>query len=166
MARKTPKATLAVLFITGIATLLQFCLPVLIVALERAPGMLASGQWWRLAGIAIIGFLVERVFGSARWVILYLTGAVVGELAGGVWKPVGAGSSVAICGLLGALAAWLLSRREPVQSRVGGTIILLGALVLTGMRDLHGPPLVAGALAAAVILWRDAPQAEGVSSCN
>src|SRR5215469_1571347 len=184
MARKTPKATLVVLFITGIATLLQFCLPVLLVALERAPGKLASGQWWRLitpilinpegwsqivfnlAGIAVVGFLVERVFGSARWVILYLTGAVVGELAGGVWKPVGAGSSVAICGLLGALAAWLLSRREPVQSRVGGTIILLGAMVLTGMRDLHGPPLVAGALAAAVILWRDAPQAEGVSSCN
>jgi hypothetical protein len=45
-------------------------------------------------------------------------------------------------------------------------MILLGALVLTGMRDLHGPALVAGALAAAVILWRDAPRAEGVSSCN
>lgn len=179
MAQRNPNATLAVLFITGIVTVLQFPFPVLIVALERTPDMLASGQWWRLitptlinpegwsqivvnlSGIAIVGFLVERMFGSARWLILYLAGAVVGELAGSVWKPLGAGSSVAICGLLGGLAAWLLWRRQPIQSRLGGAMILLGALVLTGVRDLHGPPLLAGALAAAVMLSQDAPRAGG-----
>jgi len=40
-------------------------------------------------------------------------------------------------------------------------MILLGALVLTGVRDLHGPPLLAGALAAAVVLSQDAPRAGG-----
>ena len=177
--QKIPKATLAVLFTTGILTLLQFCFPVLIVTLERTPSMLAAGQWWRLItptlinpegwsqivfnllGIAVVGFLVERMFGSARWLVLYLAGAVVGELAGSVWKPAGAGSSVAICGLLGGLAAWLLWRRQPTQSRFGGAMILLGALVLTGMRDLHGPPLVAGAFAAVVMLSRDASRASG-----
>jgi len=179
MTRRNPKATLAVLFITGMVTVLQFRFPGLVVTLERTPGMLASGQWWRLitptlinpegwwqivfnfSGIAIVGFLVERMFGSARWLILYLTGALVGELAGRVWKPVGAGSSVAICGLLGGLAAWLLWRRQPLQSRFGGAMILLGALLLTGIRDLHGPPLLAGAFAAAVMLSRDAPRASG-----
>jgi len=179
MAQKTPKATIAVLFITGIMTLLQFSFPVLVAALARTPGMMAQGQCWRLItpilinpegwsqivfnllGIAIVGCLVERVFGSVRWLILYLTGAVVGELAGGLWKPVGAGSSAAICGLLGGLAAWLLRRRGPTQSRLGGTMILLGAMVLIGMRDLHGPPLVAGALVAAVMLSRDARRADG-----
>lgn len=179
MAPRNLKATHAVLFITGTVTALQFRFPSLVVTLERAPGMLASGQWWRcitpvlinpegwsqigfnLSGIAIVGFLVERMFGSARWLIFYLTGALVGELAGSVWKPVGAGSSVAICGLLGGLAAWLLWRRHPLQSRFGGAIILAGALVLTGMRDLHGPPLLAGAFAAAVMLSRDAPCASG-----
>lgn len=182
MVQRIPKATLTVLVITGIVTGLQFYFPVLIVALQRTPGMLASGQWWRLLtpilinpegwlqiafnfpGIAIVGFLVERMFGSARWLILYMTGAVVGELAGMAWKPAGAGSSVAVCGLLGGLAAWLLWRRQPAQARFGGATILLGALVLTGMRDLHGPPLVAGALAAAVMLSRDAPHAGGMTN--
>ncbi len=172
MVQKIPKAALTVLFITGIMTGLQFFFPILIVALERTPGMLASGQWWRLItpilinpegwlqitfnflGIAIIGTIVERLFGSRRWLVLYLVGAVVGELSGMVWKPEGAGSSVAVCGLLGGLAAWLLWRKKPIQPRLGGAIIVLGALVLTGIRDLHGPPMVAGALSAAIMLSR------------
>jgi rhomboid protease GluP len=174
MAHKIPKATLTVLFMTEILTGLQFFFPALIVALERRPGMLASGQWWRLItpilinpegwrqitfnllGIAIVGALVERLFGSRRWLVLYLVGAVAGELTGMVWKPVGAGSSVAISGLVGGLAAWLMWRNEPVQPRFGGAILVLGALVLTIMRDVHGPPIVAGACAAAVMLSRDA----------
>ena len=169
--QRISKATLTVLFITCTLTGLQFYFPILISALERTPGMLASGQWWRLItpilinpegwpqivfnlfGIAIVGFLVERMFGSVCWLILYLAGAVVGELAGSVWKPAGAGSSVAICGLLGGLAAWLLWRRQPTQVRFGGAMILLGA---------HGPPVVAGAFAAAVMLSRDASRAGGV----
>jgi membrane associated rhomboid family serine protease len=175
MPPKIPKATLAVLLLTSIMTGLQFFFPSLIVVLERTPGMLASGQWWRLItpilinpegwrqiavnllGIAIVGAIVERLFGSARWLVLYLAGAVVGELTGMVWKPEGGGSSVAICGLLGGLAAWLMWRKTPVQPRFGGAILLLGGLLLTVMRDLHGPPLVAGALAAAVMLSREAP---------
>jgi len=44
MVQKIPKATLAVLFTTGILTLLQFCFPILIITLERTPSMLAAGQ--------------------------------------------------------------------------------------------------------------------------
>lgn len=172
MPPKAPKATLAVLLLTGIFTGLQFFFPGLIGTLERTPGMLASGQWWRLVtpvlinpegwlqitfnllGIAVIGAIVERLFDSRRWLVLYFIGVVVGELTGMVWKPVGAGASVAVCGLLGGLAAWLMWRKKPIQPRFGGAIIVLGALVLTGMRDLHGPPLVAGALTAAVMLTR------------
>lgn len=179
MMKKMPKATLAVLVITGILTKLQDSFPVVVVTLERTPGMLATGQWWRLitpvfinpegwaeiifnlSGIAIVGLIAERLFGSARWLMLYLTGAVVGELAGTVWKPAGAGSSIAICGLLGGLAAWFLCRTAAIQPRFGGAVILLGALVLTGMRDLHGPPLVAGTVAAAVMFSRDAARAGG-----
>ncbi len=174
MVQKIPKATLAVLFITGITTGLQFLFPSLIAALQRTPQMLASSQWWRLItpilinpegrrqitvnllGIAIVGAIVEHLFGSRRWLAFYFVGAVIGELTGMAWKPTGAGSSVAVCGLLGGLAAWLLWRRKPIQPRLGGAMLLLGALVLTAMRDIHGPPVVAGALAAAVMLSRGA----------
>ncbi len=173
-----PKATLAVLFITAGLTALQFRTPVLIGALERKPDMLASGQWWRLitpilinpegwqqiavnlAGIAIVGILVERIFGSAGWLMLYLTGAVVGELAGWRWQPTGAGSSVAVCGLLGGLALWLVWRKRPIQLRFGGAVIVMGAVVLIAGHDIHGPSLVAGGLgAAALTISRDATRA-------
>jgi rhomboid protease GluP len=174
MTPKIPKATLAVFLLTCLMTGMQFFFPALVGALERTPGMLSSGQWWRLItpilinpegwrqiasnllGIAIVGTVVERLFGSGRWLGLYLAGAIVGELTGLVWQPEGAGSSVAICGLLGGLTAWLMWRAKPIQPRVGGAILILGALVLTAMRDLHGPPIVAGAFAAAVMLSRDA----------
>jgi hypothetical protein len=96
----------------------------------------------------VVGFLVERSFGAGRWLILYLTGALAGELAGAAWQSEGAGSSVAICGLLGGLAVWLLWRRRPIQPRIGGAFLLLGGVALTAIRNLHGPPLIAGALAA------------------
>jgi hypothetical protein len=57
--------------------------------------------------------------------------------------------------LLGAIAVWLLLRVKTWQARFGGSIIILGALVLTSQRDLHGPPLLAGACAAGVMRWRN-----------
>ena len=96
------------------------------------------------SALAIIGVIVERIFGGRRWLVLYFAAGVTGELAGLAWKPLGAGSSVAICGLLGALGAWLLRNPRPMQSRFGGIVILVGAVILTALRDLHGPPLLVG----------------------
>jgi rhomboid protease GluP len=87
---------------------------------------------------------VERIFGGRRWLVLYFAAGVTGEIAGFAWKPRGAGSSVAICGLVGALGAWLLRNSSPIQSRFGGVVILTGAAILTALRDLHGPPLLMG----------------------
>jgi hypothetical protein len=60
---------------------------------------------------------------------------------------------VAGAGLLGALCAWLIARPGlPLQGRLGGGAVLLGAIALTAFRDLHGPPLLAGAALAALML--------------
>ena len=82
----------------------------------------------------------------------------MGECAGLAWKPDGAGSSVAACGLLGALSVWMLFRIKTWPARFGAMFIIIGALVLTVICDLHGPPLLAGACLAGVLLWREAPQ--------
>jgi membrane associated rhomboid family serine protease len=161
-AKRFPIATVSVFVITGIVTGLQFAFPGMLDDLRRDGAALAQHEWWRLItplfvhaegwrqigfvfpAMLIVGLLVERLFGSRRWLVLYFVGGLVGELAGYAWKPTGAGASVAVAGLLGALATWLIVGNRRPQGIAGGTIILLGAVVLTFVRDLHGPPIVAG----------------------
>lgn len=169
---KIPRVTSLIFLLTAIITGLQFFFPSLTSVLERTPEVLAARQWWRLItpvfinpdgwrqiifnflGIAIAGTMVERLFGAGRWLILYFVGAFVGEIAGIAWQPVGAGSSVAVCGLVGALAAWMLLRK-PRQPRFGGTMLLTGSLILIVLRDLHGPSLLAGAIMGLFMLHQE-----------
>lgn len=158
---RLPVTTITVFAITAAATTLQYFFPLMAV-FERRPGAVTAHEYWRLitpiffhpegwrqivfdlTALAIIGTIVERIFGGRRWLLLYFAAGVTGEITGFAWKPLGAGSSVAICGLLGALAAWLLRNPRPMQSRFGGIVILVGAVILTARRDLHGPPLLVG----------------------
>ncbi len=138
--------------------------------LRRTPTALAHHEWWRLVspvlinpegwrqifvnfvGLLVLGVLVERRYAAARWLGIYFTGAVVGEIAGYAWQPSGAGSSVGVSGLLGAFAAMLAT--APAQpARAGAVLIAAGALALCYFRDLHGPPILAG-LALALALHR------------
>src|SRR5438874_8530661 len=86
---RLPIATVVVLGITAIATGLQLIFPRILGALRRDPSALAAGEWWRMitplfvhsdgwvqiilnmVGIAVVGQLVERLFGSWRWLALY-----------------------------------------------------------------------------------------------
>jgi rhomboid protease GluP len=160
---RLPVTTITLFAITAAITTAQYFLP-LLPLFERRPGALASHEYWRLitpiffhaegwrqivfdlSALLILGVIVERIFGGRRLLLLYFCAGITGEIAGLTWKPWGAGSSVAICGLLGAVGAWLLLRRSPVQSRFGGLVILAGAITLTALRDLHGPPILLGIL--------------------
>jgi rhomboid protease GluP len=174
--RRAPLTTLAVFALTAASTALQFVFPGLLQIFERRPGALAEHEYWRLitpiffhaegwqqivvdfTGLMILGAILERIVGGARWLVLYLAAGLAGEIAGFAWKPLGAGSSVAICGLLGGLAAWLLRKGRPVRLRFGGMVILAGALLLTALRDLHGPPLVVGVVLGWVIVHPETAQ--------
>lgn len=163
---KRPIATVSVLTVTGIVTILQYVFPPLLPLLERTPSALAQHQWWRLVtplfahseglrqiafnfpAILIVGIFVERRFGHLRWTLIYFTCGLVGEVAAYAWQPWGAGASVAGAGLLGSLALWLLNDGKVIQAQVGGGVILIGAVVLVYFRDIHGPPILAGALIA------------------
>ncbi len=166
-SKNFPITTLIVLCITGLITGLQFRFPVLLTTLRREPGEIANHEYWRLltslfvhnggwrqiafnfTAIAIVGSIVERIFGAGRWLILYFAGGFIGQIAGLYWKPTGGGASVAGAGLLGALAIWMIL--HPLwRTRFGGVVIFLGACALLYIHDLHGPPLLAG-MAIAVI---------------
>lgn len=169
-ARRFPICTTSVFVVTGIITTLQFFFPEVLANLRRSPDMVSSGEWWRFVTplfvhsegwpqivfngmcLAILGPIVERRYGSYRWLVLYFVAGFVGELAGLAWKPTGAGASVACCGLLGGLATWrLLCDRTP-RGRLIGSAILVFAVFLTGFRDLHGPPILAGICLAGLMM--------------
>ena len=140
-------------------------------ALDRQPGTLAAGEWWRVAtpllvhhggwretafnisGIALLGVFVERMFGRRRWLAVYFIPGVIGEAVGSAWRPHGAGASVGGAGLLGSLLASLCAKGRPALARIAGAIGLIAAAALTLARDIHGPSVLAGAgLAAGLLL--------------
>jgi rhomboid protease GluP len=142
--------------------------PGILLALQRQPSAL-HGEWWRLVtafllerggwveigfnlvSLLLVGILAERAFDRRRWLVFYLVGGIVGQLAGLAWKPFGAGTSVALCGLLGAWALHALRTRRVGVCLVIGVLIIGLGIVLTARHNLHGPPILAGACVAA--LW-------------
>jgi len=144
---------------------------------ERDPTALAAGQWWRVItalfaydggpvqklgivfGALALGIIAERRFGTVEWLIIAFVSGLVGQIAGLWWQPYGAGSSVAVAGLLGATGVWLAwpATKLPWFARLGPVIILALAIFLLARRDLHGPPIFVGAALAAWQLRRGRP---------
>ncbi len=168
-----PRATGVVLSITAFVTGLQWIVPGLPQLMQRSPAVLTTGEWWRLitaffinrtdsaelilnlVALLAVGALVERCWGSRRWLLFYFVGGLIGEGAGLAWRPTGMGSSVAVCGLLGALASWLLIRATSARTRIAAAALILGGIGLTALHNLHGPPLLVCACIGGVMLWRD-----------
>ena len=92
-----------------------------------------GGEWWRLGSAAFIHFgamhlafnmwalwdagrLVERLYGTGRFLLLYAFAGLAGSVASVAWNPAvnSAGASGAIFGVFGALLAFLLDRRNDV----------------------------------------------------
>jgi rhomboid protease GluP len=92
-----------------------------------------TGQEWRLLTSAFLHFglihialnmyalyqggaLVERLFGSTRFAVIYLLAALSGSVVSGWWDPLrnSAGASGAIFGVYGALLAFLAVRRVDI----------------------------------------------------
>jgi membrane associated rhomboid family serine protease len=139
------------------------------------PFLVATGEYWRLVtamflhvgvihlllnsyGLFLFGSLVEGVFGSVRFVAIYLvTGffASAASFAFGGPNRVAAGASGAIFGLLGAWLAYNWRRRELslAQANLQGALLLIAInLVLgfsvTGIDNIaHIGGLVAGVVA-------------------
>jgi rhomboid protease GluP len=158
-----PVVTISVLAVTACFTAAQFIWPTVLETLCRDGPRFHSGQYWRLitpilvhdegwrqivfnfTAIAIIGSIVERIYGPWRWMLFYLAAGLAGEVAGYFWQPQGAGASVAGAGLLGALLIWLVARpRLPLPARLGGVFGLLAAATLTVLHDIHGPSILGG----------------------
>jgi rhomboid protease GluP len=161
---RAPAAT-CVFVVTASLTAASLARPGLLLALRRSPAIL-EGELWRLVTalfverggsleitvnlvtLALFGPLTERAWGSRRWLLLYLSSGITGELAGLAWRPIGAGSSVAFCGLLGASATWLFRHRARWPLFSLALLVVVAGAALTGLRNLHGPPILVGVVVA------------------
>jgi membrane associated rhomboid family serine protease len=129
--QRLPVVTVVVFVITATTSVLGLVIPGMLEAWQRTPQGL-HGDWWRtftallvqdggvvgtisnLAFLLVLGAVAEQVLGPGRWLVCYFGAGLVGELAGYAWQPRGAGNSVAICGLAGALTvALLVGARAP-----------------------------------------------------
>lgn len=159
-----PVATIVVLAAWAVCTTLYHLgADGLFLAVRRDPEALMNGQVWRLISpvlvqpdswfsvitlgvtAAAVGTFAERTFGTGRVAALLLAGALAGHSIGELWQPYSGGVSVAFCGPIGAVAAYVLVARVR-RHRVAAVVLLGGAVVLCLFTDIHGPALLAGAV--------------------
>ena len=171
---RIPPGTAAFITIAVFVAAVQELHPEWVGLAERDPVAFAAGEWWRVVtalfayddgavqklgivfGALVLGIVAERRLGTVEWLIIAFVSGLVGQIVGLWWQPYGAGSSVAVAGLLGATATWLAWPKTivPWFARIGSVVVLGLAVYLVVVRDLHGPPIFVGAALAAFFLSR------------
>ncbi len=161
-----PVSSLLIFVVTSSLTALQFMDTDVLSSLQRNAGDLSDGRFWKLvtplfvqgdgatgAIVNTITFLLvapvaERVYGRRRMLLMYFIPGLIGQAVGFLWDTPGAGNSVAIAGLIGGFLALELvhAHRLPQAARGLAVVGLIAALLLTLLSELHGPPLLAGAV--------------------
>jgi rhomboid protease GluP len=147
-----PIASYAVIGVTVVVSLLalQPSGSDLLAALWLDKQALAGGEWWRLVSpvlvhgsllhllfnmyfLYLVGPLVEQLYGSARFLLLYgltaAAGSAASYLLGGPYPSVGASGAIfGLCGVLLAVSAIhrpVLDRRgRALMSQIGGLVVL------------------------------------------
>jgi membrane associated rhomboid family serine protease len=121
----------------------------------------AGGEWWRLLtstflhfGLLHLGFNMwalwvsgiptERLYGSTRFLLLYMVAGVVGSVTSFLWHPFvnGAGASGAIFGVFGAQFAYFLRTDSGIPASVlttqRKTAALFIVVSITNAARVHG----------------------------
>ncbi|MBD0743159.1 hypothetical protein BG418_16425 [Streptomyces sp. CBMA152] len=146
----------SVMVVLGVA---QTVFPGMIDALERHPG----GAWWRagtalavqssgwfqilfnVTALAVVAPVAERRLGAGRMVLVFAVSGVAAQAVSlASWSPHGGGDSVAICGLVGALATSYALRGSLPALRRLVLLIPAAGLLLCLVTNNHGAGLVAG----------------------
>jgi membrane associated rhomboid family serine protease len=112
-----------------------------------------------------LGSFVERVYGRLRYLAIYLVAALGGTCLAMAFKPSPVlGASGAVCGILGAILVYMLTlarylprpeARSMWSNLIINIIIITVLSLLPGVSGLgHLGGGIAGALAAAVLVWQ------------
>ncbi|WP_069815119.1 rhomboid family intramembrane serine protease [Streptomyces sp. TP-A0874] len=173
LARR-PWVTIALFAVMAVMAVVQYAVPATVEGLMRHPGALSDGQWWRagtallvqssgigqiafnLPALLVVGAIAESILGWWRTLGVFLVSGVLAHvvsLAG--WSPYGGGDSVAVGGLLGALAVICLLRPNalalPFKDIWYVLLVPATGLFLCLLHNNHGAGLVAGCLLGLVL---------------
>src|SRR5476649_400006 len=186
MSWRTAPVTLSMLAICWIAFAFDFIMTggrqemgPLVAAGQIVPSLIQGGQWWRLItsgflhygilhiafnsyALFQVGILVEYVYGSARFFVIYMVALIAGGVAA-YYSTIGsdnatAGASGAIMGVFGAMGVLGFklphARTALLQSALFPIVLTLGNGLRPGSNISnagHIGGLIAGVLVAAVM---------------
>jgi rhomboid protease GluP len=160
LLRPWPVSTTATLIVIGTISTVQLAwMPALQTYLERDRAVVNSGQVWglvtaltvqdggvagavfNLVSLVVIGVVAEYLLGHRWWFVGFAVPALTAELVALSWQPVGAGNSVGVAGLCGAVVG-LVVRRSAAS--LPAVLWLAPVVVLVLAHDIHGAAGVAG----------------------
>ena len=119
----------------------------------NVPGLVFNGEIWRLLtsvflhggilhllfnswALLTVGPLMEEIYGPRRLLMMYVSTGVAASLVSDLWRAggnpwsTGIGASGAICGLIGAAAAWGWRRGGSVGEGIKGQMVQWAIYVL------------------------------------
>lgn len=139
------------------------------------PAIIENGEWWRIISsmylhigflhlfmnmlaVYYLGTLVERIYGSWRFLSIYFLAGIGGGLASFAFTTsVSAGASGALFGLFGAILFFgLMNKKIFFQTLGSGVLLLIGINIVFGFAipqidmGAHLGGLIAGFLASAI----------------
>ncbi len=144
--------------------------------------LISQGQYWRfvtpiflhvnflhvglnMLNLIMLGIFLERLLGSARFVLIYLVTGVVSVIASYYFAPdvISVGASGAIFGLVGAYSIFVLVHRRAF--RRGGVFALLWLVVIIGINlgiglvipNVDNSAHIGGLLSGCLLGWLFAP---------
>ncbi|MFD1018752.1 rhomboid family intramembrane serine protease [Thalassobacillus hwangdonensis] len=137
---------------------------------------IVDGEWWRIISsmflhigylhlimnmlaLYYLGVAVERIYGTARFTIIYLLAGIFGGLASFAFNPhVAAGASGAIFGLFGALLFFGVKHKKIFFRTMGSNLLfIIGLNIVLGLsvpqidNGAHLGGLAGGFLASAIV---------------
>lgn len=140
------------------------------------PAIIEDGQWWRIISsmflhigflhlfmnmlaVYYLGTLVERIYGSWRFLIIYFLAGISGGLASFAFTTnVSAGASGALFGLFGAIVFFGFIHKKLFFQTIGsGVLLLIGINIVFGFTipqidmGAHLGGLIGGFIASAII---------------
>tara|TARA_A100001037_G_C14963005_1_gene550200 strand:- start:11 stop:856 length:846 start_codon:yes stop_codon:yes gene_type:complete len=143
---------------------------------------IAGGEYWRLAmpmflhvsffhlltnlfGLVIFGSMVERIFGTRNFVVIYFMAGLMGNALSFFAGPnPGVGASGAVFGILGSFGVYLLMNRRMLgqlgrqQLTSVGVIVALNIVFGLGISGIDNAAHLGGLVAGAMVAYLISPR--------